>query len=77
MDESLFETILKGDVPNFLNLVHEDEAIIKQTVLGSSNTILHLASRYEHEELALEILKLCPEMLAAPNDKFETLVHEA
>lgn len=77
MDERLFETVLKGDTPNFLNLVQKDEEIIKQTVPGSLNTVLHLAARYGHEELALEILKLCPEMLAATNEKLETPVHEA
>ena len=77
MDERLFETVLKGETPNFLNLVQKDEEIIKQTVPGSLNTVLHLAARYGHEELALEILKLCPEMLAATNEKLETPVHEA
>lgn len=77
MDTRLLETIVRGDIPTFLNLVQEHEAIIKQTVPGSMNTILHLTARLGHEELASEILKLCPEMMTAENEKMETPLHEA
>lgn len=77
MERHLFETILRGDTQAFLSLIQQDEAKIKQTVPGSLNTILHLTARFGHEELASEILKLCPEMVAAENEKMETPLHEA
>ena len=77
MDRCLHETILKGDIPSFLNLIKKDEQIIEQTVLGSLNTVLHLAARFGHVELASEIIKLKPEMVAAENEKMETPLHEA
>ncbi|XP_022732330.1 ankyrin repeat-containing protein At5g02620-like [Durio zibethinus] len=77
MDRRLLETILIGDIPNFLNLIQEDEHIIEQTVPRSLNTVLHLASRFGHVELAAEIVRLRPEMVAAENEKLETPLHEA
>lgn len=77
MDRWLHETVLKGDVPSFLNLIQKDESIIEQTVSGSLNTVLHLAARFGHVELVSEIIKLRPEMVAAENEKLETPLHEA
>lgn len=77
MDRRLQETILKGDTPTFLSLIQEDENIINQTVPGPLSTILHLAARFGHLELAKEIVKLRPEMVAAANKQMETPLHEA
>ncbi|GLT25465.1 hypothetical protein SLA2020_005910 [Shorea laevis] len=77
MDRRLQETILRGDSQSFHRLVQENEHIITQTVAGSQNTVLHLAARFGHVELAAEIVKLLPEMLAAENEKMETPLHEA
>ncbi|XWS70324.1 hypothetical protein CRYUN_Cryun03dG0038300 [Craigia yunnanensis] len=77
MDRCLHETILKGDIPSFLNLIQKVDHIIDQTVPGSLSTVLHLAARFGHVELASEIIKLKPEMVAAENEKMETPLHEA
>ncbi|KAF5748260.1 putative Ankyrin repeat family protein [Tripterygium wilfordii] len=77
MDRRLQETILRGDTQAFHTLIQEDENIINQTLPGSSNTILHLIARYGHVELAAEIVKLRPELVAAENDSMETPLHEA
>ena len=77
MDEKLHEVVLKGDVSAFLDLVQEDEDIVKQVVPRSSSTILHLAARLGHHELAAEILKLRPEFAAMMNEKLDTPLHEA
>ncbi|XP_034682487.1 ankyrin repeat-containing protein NPR4-like [Vitis riparia] len=77
MDERLHEAVLKGDVSAFLVLVQEDEDILKQVVPRSSSTILHLAARLGHHELAAEILKLSPELAATRNEKLDTPLHEA
>ncbi|KAH7574258.1 hypothetical protein ACOSP7_008330 [Xanthoceras sorbifolium] len=77
MERRVFETILRGDVQAFLGLVREDEGVIKSTVQGSLNTILHLTARFGHVGLAAEILKSRPEMVAAENDRMETPLHEA
>ncbi|XVF48562.1 hypothetical protein PTKIN_Ptkin03bG0200400 [Pterospermum kingtungense] len=77
MDRCLHETVLKGDVPSFLDLIQKDEHIIEQTASGSLNTVLHLAARFGHVELASEIIKLRPDMVAAENEKMETPLHEA
>ncbi|CAI9267887.1 unnamed protein product [Lactuca saligna] len=77
MDRLLYQTILKGDHVTFLKLIQENETLIKQTVVGSSNTVLHLAARFGHLELVLEILKVCPDMVVAENSDLETPLHEA
>ncbi|KAI3512227.1 hypothetical protein L1887_19524 [Cichorium endivia] len=77
MDRLLYETVLKGDQATFLKLVQENETLITHTVVGSLNTVLHLAARFGHLELVLEILKLCPDMIVAENRDLETPLHEA
>lgn len=77
MDRLLRESVLRGDVPSFLKLIQEDEDIIKQTAPGSLKTVLHLAARFGHVELASEITKLSPEMVGAEDEKLETPLHEA
>ncbi|KAF8400855.1 hypothetical protein HHK36_014158 [Tetracentron sinense] len=77
MDRRLREATLRGDVPAFLELNRENENIIEQTTFGSLNTVLHLAVKFGHLELASEIVKLRPEMASAENEKMETPLHEA
>ena len=78
MDRQLQETIWKGDVAAFLSLIQENENIMSQEIpSGSRNTILHLAGRFGHLELAKEIVKLRPEMVSEVNTKMETPLHEA
>uniref|UniRef100_F6H3E3 Uncharacterized protein n=1 Tax=Vitis vinifera TaxID=29760 RepID=F6H3E3_VITVI len=77
MDRRLVEAVLKGDVSTFLSLAQEEEDIIKQVVSGSLNTVLHLAARFGHLELASEIVNLRPELASAENEKLETPLHEA
>lgn len=78
MDRRLHEIVLRGDTHNFLKLIQEQEFItIKQTIQGSENSILHLAARFGHVELAAEIVRLRPEMVGAENEKMETPLHEA
>ncbi|CAK9144526.1 unnamed protein product [Ilex paraguariensis] len=77
MDRRLHEAVLKGDVAAFQKLIADDENLINQTVPGKSNTILHLAARFGHRELASEIVKLWPEMVSAADGELETPLHEA
>ncbi|CAK7353236.1 unnamed protein product [Dovyalis caffra] len=77
MDRRLHEAILKGEVPAFHGLIQENEHIINQTIPGSLSTILHLASRFGHVELAKEIVKLRPELVFEVNETLETPLHEA
>ncbi|KAJ6674141.1 ANKYRIN REPEAT FAMILY PROTEIN [Salix viminalis] len=78
MDRRLCEAILKGDVPAFLGLVEEDEHVVDQKPIpGSSSTILHIASRFGHVELAKEIVRRRPELMSEENEKKETPLHEA
>ncbi|XP_010249616.1 PREDICTED: ankyrin repeat-containing protein ITN1-like [Nelumbo nucifera] len=77
MDRKLHEAVLRGDVPAFLNLIREDESIIEQTTFYLLNTVLHIAAKFGHLELASEIIKLRPEMGSAENEKMETPLHEA
>ncbi|XP_022863013.1 ankyrin repeat-containing protein At5g02620-like [Olea europaea var. sylvestris] len=77
MDRRLMEAVVKGEVLGLRSLMEEDENIIKQTVPGSINTVLHLAARFGHEELASEIIKWCPEMVSFENGELETPLHEA
>ncbi|GJW90077.1 ankyrin repeat-containing protein, partial [Tanacetum coccineum] len=77
MHRLLYETVLKGDLASFLKLVQEDETLVTKTSIESSNTVLHLAARFGHIELVLEILKRWPEMVVLENGNFETALHEA
>ncbi|KAF8388939.1 hypothetical protein HHK36_025622 [Tetracentron sinense] len=77
MDRWLHEAALRGDVPAFLDLVQEDENIVGQRIGGSSNTVLHLAAKFGHLELASEIVKLSPAMVSKENERMETPLHEA
>ncbi|CAA2960081.1 ankyrin repeat-containing At5g02620-like [Olea europaea subsp. europaea] len=77
MDRRLKEAAAKGDVLGLRSLMEEDENIIKQTDHRSINTVLHLAARFGHEELASEIIKSCPEMVSSENVDLETPLHEA
>ncbi|CAI9772356.1 unnamed protein product [Fraxinus pennsylvanica] len=77
MDRRLMEAVVKGDGLGLCSLMEEDKNIIKQTVPGSINTVLHLAARFGHEELASEIIKSCPEMVSSENGELETPLHEA
>ncbi|KAJ7963053.1 Ankyrin repeat-containing protein [Quillaja saponaria] len=77
MDPRLLEAIRKNDAPSFLSLVEEDEGNLQQKTADSLNTALHLASKFVHLEMVAEIVKLCPDMVAAENKNLETPFHEA
>ncbi|KAK0595449.1 hypothetical protein LWI29_006739 [Acer saccharum] len=77
MDARVFYAIAGNYIPSFIRLVQEDEGILDKRLIGSLNTVLHLASKYGQVNLVREIIKLRPEMAAAENKKLETLLHEA
>lgn len=77
MDRNLEVAVIKGDVAAFLKLVSQNPNSVHQTVYKSLNTVLHLAARFGHVELAAEIVKLRPELVAAENRDLETPLHEA
>ncbi|KAH0648075.1 hypothetical protein KY285_033323 [Solanum tuberosum] len=77
MDRRVNEAVLRGDVEAIQKLIEEDSNIVKQSIEGSLNTILHLAARLGHVELVREIVKLFPEMVSAENRDQETPLHEA
>ncbi|XP_058074268.1 ankyrin repeat-containing protein At5g02620-like [Magnolia sinica] len=77
MDWRLHEAALRGDVLAFTTLIQENKDVLGQTTDESSNTALHIASRFGRTELVAEIIKLRPDMVAAENQKKETPFHEA
>ncbi|XP_042496397.1 ankyrin repeat-containing protein ITN1-like [Macadamia integrifolia] len=78
MDPKLHEACVRGDVPAFLDLIKEDDQeLIKQTTLRTFNSVLHIAAKFGHLDLATEIVKLLPEMVLKVNEKMETPLHEA
>ncbi|XP_077218781.1 uncharacterized protein LOC143852974 [Tasmannia lanceolata] len=77
MDRRLYEATLRGDILTFLSLVQENSAVIEQLTHRSLNTVLHLAARCGHIELASEIIRLTPGMVSSENEKMETPLHEA
>ncbi|KAJ4974912.1 hypothetical protein NE237_008086 [Protea cynaroides] len=77
MDRRLYEASARGDVPAFLDLIKEDEELIKQTTFRTSNTVLHIVTKFGHLDLATEIVKIQPEMVSAVNERNETPLHEA
>ncbi|PON88579.1 Transmembrane protein [Trema orientale] len=76
MDPKLLEAISSNDLSTFLGLIRENEGILEQKT-ACLNTVLHFASMFGHIEIVSEIIRLCPEMIAAENKDSETPVHEA
>ncbi|KAJ0007530.1 hypothetical protein Pint_29647 [Pistacia integerrima] len=76
MDQRLLAAIVRNDLPSFIRLFQEDEAILEQTT-KSLSTALHIAARYGHIKLVTEIIRLRPEMTAAENKNLETPLHDA
>ena len=77
MDSQLLVAILENDIASFLRLYQEDEGILQQRTADSSSTALHLACSYGHIEMASEIVRLCPKMVAFQDNNSETPFHEA
>ncbi|PIA64798.1 hypothetical protein AQUCO_00100340v1 [Aquilegia coerulea] len=77
MDRRLYNAVLIGDVSAFLELVQENEDIIEQTTFQSMNTVLHLASKFGHLQLVLELVNIRPGLVSSENEKMETPLHEA
>ncbi|KAL6137584.1 hypothetical protein ACLB2K_062874 [Fragaria x ananassa] len=77
MDPRLIVCISSNNVPEFVDLLHENEGIVLQRTADSFSTVLHLASKLGHIDMVLETIKLCPELVAAENKYLETPVHEA
>ncbi|KAL0330350.1 UNVERIFIED_CONTAM: hypothetical protein Sradi_5021700 [Sesamum radiatum] len=67
MDRRLHESVTGGDVVALSKLVEQDDSIIRQRVIGSLNTVLHVAARFGHLELAKEIVEKWPEMVSLEN----------
>ncbi|KAL0288581.1 UNVERIFIED_CONTAM: Ankyrin repeat-containing protein ITN1 [Sesamum angustifolium] len=77
MDRRLQESVTGGDVVALSKIVEQDDSIIRQRVIGSLNTVLHVAARFGHLELAKEIVEKWPEMVSLENAYLETPLHEA
>ncbi|XP_062087552.1 ankyrin repeat-containing protein ITN1-like isoform X2 [Humulus lupulus] len=77
MDSNLMEAVHRNDIPAFKILVQKNEAILDQPEAKSKNTVLHLASKFGHVEMAANIITLRPDMVAAENKDLETPFHEA
>ncbi|XP_073137928.1 uncharacterized protein [Henckelia pumila] len=77
MDRWLQESVTRGDVFVLRKRLEQDEKIVRQTVPGSLNTILHLSARFGHLEYAKEVLKRWPDVVSMENADLETPLHEA
>uniref|UniRef100_A0A7N2LNG0 PGG domain-containing protein n=1 Tax=Quercus lobata TaxID=97700 RepID=A0A7N2LNG0_QUELO len=77
MDSRLLEAIRIKDTPTLISLFQANEGILEQRTTGSLDTALHLASMLGHVDMVSEIVKLCPDLVAAENKKLETPIHEA
>ncbi|KAK4590755.1 hypothetical protein RGQ29_021075 [Quercus rubra] len=77
MDSRLLEAIRIKDTPTLISLFQANEGILEQRTTDSSDTALHLASMLGHVDMVSEIVKLCPDLVAAENKKLETPIHEA
>ncbi|XP_075522502.1 uncharacterized protein LOC142555496 [Primulina tabacum] len=77
MDRWLQESVTKGDVSTLRERIEQDETIVRQTVPGSLNTILHLSARFGYVEYAKEVLNRCPDMVSMENADLETPLYEA
>lgn len=77
MDRRLFVAVRWDDMETFKNLIGENTGILKQRSKPMKNTVLHVAARYGHLQIAKEIVKLWPESATAENVNMETPFHEA
>ncbi|XP_048234679.1 ankyrin repeat-containing protein At2g01680 isoform X2 [Ricinus communis] len=77
MDPRLLMAVKQNDNTCFERLVQENRSVLLQQECDKSlNTILHLASRMEHTELARRIVQLCPDLVEMENAMGETPLHE-
>ncbi|KAF3945669.1 hypothetical protein CMV_027976 [Castanea mollissima] len=77
MDSRLLEAIRINDTPTLISLFQANEGILEQRTTDSLDTALHLASKLGHVDMVSEIVKLCPDLVAAENKNLETPIHEA
>ncbi|KAL4626059.1 hypothetical protein ACB092_05G068400 [Castanea dentata] len=77
MDSTLLEAIRINDTPTLISLFQANEGILEQRTTDSLDTALHLASKLGHVDMVSEIVKLCPDLVAAENKNLETPIHEA
>jgi ankyrin repeat protein len=77
MDARLLEAIRANDTTTMISLFQANEGILEQRTADSMDTALHLASKLGHVDMALEIIKLCPDVAAAENKMQETPIYEA
>ncbi|RWR77683.1 ankyrin repeat-containing-like protein [Cinnamomum micranthum f. kanehirae] len=77
MQHLLFQACAIGDTITFLRLHQENGSVLDQRTAGSQDTPLHLASRFNHKDLASVIINLQPYMVMTRNEEEETPLHEA
>ncbi|XP_004305267.1 PREDICTED: ankyrin repeat-containing protein At2g01680-like [Fragaria vesca subsp. vesca] len=77
MIPGLFEAIARNDIRTFKDLVQYNGESLLQKTEETGNSVLHLAARFGHVELAAYIIKLLPDLVSVRNVKGETALHEA
>ncbi|KAG7997742.1 hypothetical protein I3843_01G225200 [Carya illinoinensis] len=77
MDAMLLEAIRTNQTPKLISLFQANKGILEQRTTDSKDTALHLASKFGHADMVSEIIKLCPDLVAAENKMLETPIHEA
>ncbi|XP_047319609.1 ankyrin repeat-containing protein NPR4-like [Impatiens glandulifera] len=77
MDRRLHEAIVEGDLLYLSKLADEDETILDQKTSDLINGVLHLAARFGHEEMVVEVVRRRPELKGSENGEMEIPLHEA
>ncbi|XXG56409.1 hypothetical protein AAC387_Pa03g3820 [Persea americana] len=77
MQHDLYEACAMGDTVTFSKLHQTDGSVLDQRTAGSQDTPLHIASLFNHKELASVIINLQPNLLMTSNREEETPLHVA
>lgn len=76
--QPIFHAVLRNDVQAFLDLVEERESWLdERSKEQNSNTVLHMAAKLGHRELASKIIELRPSLVHSRNAYGNTPLHLA
>ncbi|XP_068646332.1 protein ACCELERATED CELL DEATH 6-like [Aristolochia californica] len=75
MDPALHKAAIEGKVELLRRTVGEKSTSVLLPPSPHKNFVLHIASRFGHEEFAGEVMRLCPSLLCAPDSRLNTPLH--
>ncbi|XXG69263.1 hypothetical protein AAC387_Pa06g2178 [Persea americana] len=80
MDLKLYKAAMEGDMRLLTSIVKPNDPLAPNLTLcltPRKNTMLHIAVKFEQQEIVQRMIKLCPSLISQPNSKGDTPLHLA